>query len=281
MDELWAVVVDYGGHADDSLLDALIDAGAARVVVVDNALAVASSRTEPRGQGVVEFRSYGANLGFGGAVNRVLARRGARWLLIANPDIEIAPSALRTLLATGERWSRAGIVAPRLEDHAGQPQASVRAFPSLALAALHGALGVVWPSNPASRRYRREVPDPPNAYLAPWVSGALMLARWEALSAIGGFDASYFLYLEDVDLAWRLTRAGWEVVVDPTVRVRHVGGATTRSRRVVAALWHARSLVRYGLAQEDTATGAALVLFGVLARWAVVVVASRRSSADG
>lgn len=280
MDELWAVVVDYGGHADDSLLDALIDAGAARVVVVDNAPLVARARSEQRGRGVVEFRSFGANVGFGGAVNRVLARRGARWLLIANPDVHIESSALRALVATGERFERAGVVAPRLEDGSGEPQASVRAFPSLVTAALHGALGVVWPSNPASRRYRRETPDPPHPYRAPWVSGALLLARWAALIDVGGFDASYFLYLEDVDLAWRLSRAGWEVVVDPAVRARHEGGGTTRSRRVRAALWHARSLVRYGLSQEDTTPGAALVVLGVLARW-VLVVASRRSSAHG
>jgi len=266
VDELWAVVVDYGGRASVALLDALLAGGASRVVLVDNALATAREVREERPGGVVWRIGFGANLGYGGALNRVLARAEAHWLLLANPDVVIEPEAMRALAATARAGQRVGLVAPILVDPEGRQHASVRRFPSLGLAVLHGALGLLWPGNPATRRYHLGELGAHRPVEAPWVSGALVLARTEALASIGGFDASYFLYLEDVDLAWRLWRAGWAVVVDPRVRAVHVGAGTTGQRPVRAAWWHARSLVRYGLAQEGTLLGQAAVVGGVAAR---------------
>ena len=50
-----------------------------------------------------------------------------------------------------------------------------------------------------------------------------MLARREALDAVGGFDERFFLYSEEVDLCLRMRRAGWQIVHVPTLTILHHG----------------------------------------------------------
>ena len=85
------------------------------------------------------------------------------------------------------------------------------------------------------------------------MSGACFLVRREAWDAVGGFDPSYFMYMEDVDLCWRLGRAGWGVGYEPAARVLHVQGVSTNRHpyRMLAA--HHRSMWRFAW---RTTTGA-------------------------
>ena len=68
--------------------------------------------------------------------------------------------------------------------------------------------------------------------LAPHATFALMSGnRREAFEAVGGFDESYVMYYEEVDLCYRMRRAGWDTRFIPVATVMHVGGAATRQRR--------------------------------------------------
>jgi N-acetylglucosaminyl-diphospho-decaprenol L-rhamnosyltransferase len=284
--EFWAVVVDYGHTIEEQLVDALIAARAERVVIVDNVPGPPRVVLEERGGALVEWRCEGTNLGYAGAINRVLARTSAPWLLVANPDVLVEPAAVARLLASAQRYaSSAALVAPHLREVTGELADSVREFPSLVTSALHGLLGVLWPSNPASRRYHLAGVRPSVPYEAPWASGAFLLANVAALRALGGLDASFRLYLEDVDLAWRAWRAGRGVVVDPGVEVVHRGGGTTTRVALQASLLHARSLLRYALGQEASLAGALAVVMGVGVRTGIVLMraalgAQRRDAAS-
>jgi N-acetylglucosaminyl-diphospho-decaprenol L-rhamnosyltransferase len=78
-----------------------------------------------------------------------------------------------------------------------------------------------------------------------WVTGACFLVRREAFDAVGGFDDRYFMYVEEVDLCWRLARAGWRTGYESSARVRHLGGVSTAAvpyRMIVA---HHSSLWRF------------------------------------
>ena len=80
----------------------------------------------------------------------------------------------------------------------------------MADAAGHALLALFRPDNRFSRRYRPANPGRrPSG--ADWVSGACFLARRSALEELGGFDESYFMFAEDMDLCWRAHRAGWGV----------------------------------------------------------------------
>jgi GT2 family glycosyltransferase len=81
--------------------------------------------------------------------------------------------------------------------------------------------------------------------LVDWISGACMLARREALAAVGGFDERYFLYWEDADLCRRLRAAGWTARYVPhAVVVHRVGGSSQSVRRLAIRAFH-QSAYRY------------------------------------
>ena len=94
-------------------------------------------------------------------------------------------------------------VGPRIFTEAGDVYPSVRNFPSLTDAAGHALLALFSPENPFTRRYNPGVPEDDAVIGAGWVSGSCFLARRSALEELGGFDESYFMYNEDMDLCWR------------------------------------------------------------------------------
>lgn len=59
-----------------------------------------------------------------------------------------------------------------------------------------------------------------------WATGAAMVIRSELYHAVGGLDADYFAHMEEIDLCWRLKKAGYKIVVQPASVVYHVGGGT-------------------------------------------------------
>jgi N-acetylglucosaminyl-diphospho-decaprenol L-rhamnosyltransferase len=213
------------------------------ILVVDNA-----SRDDSAGVG----RTLGAkvveshrNLGYSRAANRGAAETTAPWLLVANPDTLLAPGSLARLVATAEADPRIACIGPRLRNLDGSDYPTGRRFPSLLVGGLHALLGPVWPDNPATRRYHLTDLDRTRPARVDWVSGACMLLRRSAFDAVGGFDGSYFMYFEDMDLCLRLARAGWKIVLEPRAIVEHVVGGSTRSAPYRKVLDHHRSTLRF------------------------------------
>ncbi len=213
------------------------------LLIVDNA-----SRDDSAGLG----RSLGAkvlesqrNLGYSRAANRGAAGTAAPWLLVANPDTLLAPGSLARLVATAEADPRIACIGPRLLNLDGSDYPTGRRFPSLLIGGLHALLGPVWPGNPATRRYHLTDLDRTRPARVDWVSGACMLLRRSAFDEVGGFDGSYFMYFEDMDLCLRLARAGWKIVLEPRAIVEHVVGGSTRSAPYRKVLDHHRSTLRF------------------------------------
>ena len=117
-------------------------------------------------------------------------------------------------------------------------------MPTLATGIGHALLGSVWPSNPWSTAYRDDA-DMDTERPAGWLSGSCLLVRWEAFEQIGGFDERYFMYLEDVDLGDRFTRAGWDNIFCPTAEITHAKGHSTQAHRGAMLRAHHDSAYRF------------------------------------
>ena len=179
------------------------------MVVVDNG-SVDGSEQVVRAAGA-EWLPTGANLGYGRAANRGAApapARAADYLLVCNPDLELGPGAVDALVSALAADPTLGVVGPGLWNDDGSLYPSARTFPDMVDAVGHGLLGLVAPGNRFTRRYRLLDWDHSRPAQVDWVSGACFLVRREAWDAVGGFDPAYFMYMEDVDLCWRLHRAG-------------------------------------------------------------------------
>jgi N-acetylglucosaminyl-diphospho-decaprenol L-rhamnosyltransferase len=121
----------------------------------------------------------------------------------------------------------------------------VRTFPSFVDAAGHALIGLFKPENRFTRRYKPVTPEGAVVLEAGWVSGSCFLARRGALEELGGFDESYFMYAEDIDLCWRAHRAGWGVGFTGEAAVTHVQGVTTARHPYRMMLAHHRSALQF------------------------------------
>ena len=286
-----AVVNHNGGDLLADCVASLKAEGVEHVIVADNASTDGSCQRliEQDPEMAAAVVETGANLGYGAGANRAAAAMhpAPDALLVCNPDLTVHPGAVKALVAALEADPALGIVGPLVENTDGTTYPSARTFPPLVDAVGHGFLGLIWPRNRFSRRYRRLDADPAEAGPVDWVSGSCFLARWSAWQAVNGFDESYFMYLEDVDLCWRMGRLGWGVAFEPAARVTHVQGTATALHpyRMIAA--HHRSMLRFAV---RTTSGPQRLLLPVMAVGMAVrtVLASiahwregRRSRNDG
>jgi len=248
-------------------LRSLVDEPLAEVWVVDNASTDGSAAMVAQEFPSVRLVASDRNLGFGPAVNLVASKTAAPWLAPANADIELRPGALGALLDAGERRPRAGILAPRLELPSGETQHSVYAFPTIPFTArfnlgFHRRIG--------DRLCLEGFWDPSRERDVDWAIGAFLLVRRAAWDAAGGFDQGQWMYAEDLDLGWRVARAGWSTHYVPSARVlHHASAATTQAWGDERTLRWLRStyawmLRRRGLAR--TRITAAINVAGAYAR---------------
>jgi N-acetylglucosaminyl-diphospho-decaprenol L-rhamnosyltransferase len=272
------VVVNY--NAKDYLVTcvgSLLREGVSPVVVVDNGSGDGSELALLQRYPEARWVPSGANLGYGRAVNIGVAMVGAGRLLVCNADVVVGPGAVTTLAQFLDDRPRVALVGPRIVDVNGELYPSARRFPDLVESFGHGILGQFWPGNPFSRRYRMTEWDHATAREVDWISGACFLARREAWDAVGGFDRDFFMYMEDVDLCWRLGEAGWTVAYEPAAPVVHVQGVSADRHPYRMLFAHHVSLWRFA---RRTTTGwrrwsLALVLPGLVLR--LGLTAARRA----
>jgi N-acetylglucosaminyl-diphospho-decaprenol L-rhamnosyltransferase len=264
--EVSAVVVNY--NARNHLVDcvrSLRAEGVVDVVVADNASVDGSEQALRAADPDAHWHQTGANLGFGTGANRGAARTDPAnpYLLVSNPDVVVEPGALKAMVEALELDARRGIVGPRIEGSDGELYPSARTFPALGDAIGHAFLGLVAPGNRFTRRYRMLDRDHTEPAEVDWVSGSCFLARRAAWDAVGGFDEAYFMYAEDVDLCWRVRRAGWSVAYEPAARVVHVQGASTDRHPYWMILEHHKALLRFAARSTEGWQRALLPLMAV------------------
>ncbi len=274
-----AVVVDYdAGSFLGECVRSLQAEGLEAVVVVENGDPV-RARAELAAAGVpVPVLSCGRNLGYGAGANRGVAATGdTDFVLICNADLRVHPGAVARLVAVLEGAPAWALVGPRLLTPDGDVYPSVRRFPSMIDAAGYAALSVWWPDNPFARRYRPPVPSDDGPSGAEWLSGACLLGRRRALEELGGFDESYFMFAEDMDLCWRARQAGWQVGFQPAAVVTHVEGVSRRLHPYAMLVSHHRSALRFAVRTTTGWRRLALPLAAVVLGSRLLVASAARA----
>ena len=245
-DHLTVVVITYSpGESLGRFLDTLAVATSRPydVVLADNGSTDGAPERAAARPEVTLLRT-GGNVGYGLAANLGAAKASGQWLVVANPDVTWAPGSLDTMLAVAARWPRAGALGPAIHTPGGALYPSARALPSLGRGIGHALAGWWWPSNPWTAAYRQER-GAPREGVAGWLSGSCLLLRRAAFDAVGGFDPSYFMYFEDLDLCERIGLAGWQNVYVPSAVIIHEGAHATRRSRTAMVAAHHRSAYLY------------------------------------
>jgi N-acetylglucosaminyl-diphospho-decaprenol L-rhamnosyltransferase len=249
-DATGAVVVNY--NAGPVLVDCVASlraAGVAEIVVVDNGSLDGSLAALGSGDEDLRIVLAGRNFGYGTAVNRGVPETRAPYVLVVNPDVVVDPDAVDLLATRLDAEPDAAVVGPLIRNPGGSPYPSARAFPSFSVGVGHALVGLFRPENRWTRRYREQsVLDAGEAAATrdvDWVSGSCALVRREAFASVDGFDERYFMYVEDLDLCWRLRRAGWRVLYEPAAAVTHRQGLSTAAHPYRMLVAHHRSALRF------------------------------------
>lgn len=243
-------VVVVSHNTRELLRDCLESARAespAELIVVDTGSEDGSVESVRRDFPEAVLLADGGNPGFGAAANRAVAACSSPFVLLLNADTRVGAGTLQSLARHLRRNPRAAVAGPRLSNLDGSLQVSC--FPFL------GTLQLMLEKTPVARWLAR-IPCLRNRWLlshsghdrsriVPWVLGAAMAIRREAFDAIGGFDPSYFMYSEEIDLCYRFKAAGWQVHFTPAGQVVHVGGASTGQRRPEMAVRRVASSKRF------------------------------------
>jgi GT2 family glycosyltransferase len=208
-----------GGKLIRRTLDALAlqSLAPARVIVVDNASTDGSTESLDRSYESVELIRLEQNAGFAGGNNvGIRAADDCDWIVLLNPDAFPEPPWLETMLRTAERhpeysfFGSSLVLAddPTRLDGTGD----VYHVGGLAFRRDHG--------RPVAKVKRES-----GEIFSPCAAAALY--RRDALLEVGGFDESYFCYLEDLDLAFRLRFRGHRCLYVPEAVCLHMGSALT------------------------------------------------------
>ena len=178
--------------------------------------------------------------------NRGTAATTAPVVAVCNPDLEVRGRERRRVLARFDAEPDLAAVGPALRNPDGSRYPSARAHVSSSStrSATRCSDGS-GPRNPFTRRYRHLDADWTRARDVDWVSGAVLYLRRAAVDSVGGWDERYFMYMEDVDLCWRLRRLGWRVAYEPGAEAVHVQGASTAGRPYRMIVEHHRSVYRF------------------------------------
>jgi GT2 family glycosyltransferase len=226
----WSILI-VNWNTSGSLYDCLLSISrwppdsAYEVIVVDNASSDDSPQIVREQFPSVRLIENQENVGFAAASNQAIRRAQGRYLVLLNSDTEVRPGALDTLVQFMDAHPRAGAAGARLLNPDGslQPSCHPMLTPGREFWSLLFLDRLLRRATYPMHRWDPSIPRQVEA-----IKGACLLLRREALEEVGLLDDSYFMYTEEVDLCYRLHRAGWELWWVPRAEVVHHEAQSTR-----------------------------------------------------
>jgi GT2 family glycosyltransferase len=216
------------------------------LVVVDNASTDGSADAVRARYPEALTIANAENAGFARGCNQGWRASRAPLVLFLNPDAEVTPGAVETLVRLLESRPAVGAAGPRTRGSDGTIQVSTG--PDLApLAEWRQRRLVRGVARRAASALAKAEALHAREHEPAWVSGSCLIARRPALEAVDGFDERFFLYEEDADLCRRLREAGWRVVFTPEAEVRHhLGRSMSKAPGRARLEYHRSHRLYYG-----------------------------------
>ena len=222
---------------------------AAEIMLVDNASSDGSPQKVANATPLVRLIRNQRNLGFSEANNIAIRMSGGKYVLILNDDTEFRPGSLGLLLHVLDADPTIGAVGPKFLNPDGSWQ---RANAPKRLPRLPGIvsellrLDSILEKLPLTRDLLTNRRNAERGGEAEQIDGACLLARREALDAVGLFDEEFYFLFEDSDLCYRLKKAGWRLWYSAEAQIIHHGAASFKKVvRAQRAAMYFEGLIRY------------------------------------
>jgi GT2 family glycosyltransferase len=224
MTKVAIVILNFNGKhfLQQFLSSVLVNSVGAKIIIADNGSTDQSAEFVKETFPEIEVIRLAENKGFCGGYNTVLKQVQASYYVLLNSDVEVTPNWLQPVIGLMDRDPAIAAAQPKILSHRnknkfeyagaagglidmlGYPFCRGRMFDSL---------------EEDSGQYNDTVP-------IFWASGACLFIRADRYQEIGGLDEDFFAHMEEIDLCWRLTRAGHSIFYQGQSTVYHVGGGT-------------------------------------------------------
>lgn len=204
------------------------------------------------------------NKGFSKANNQGVAIAKGEYILFLNPDTVMPEDFLDKLVGYMDKNPDAGAIGPRLMDGKGvfSPDGK-KSFPTLSVAIFKTiGLNKLFPRSALFNRYYAvHIPDDQVAEVEV-LSGCCMLVRRTAMERAGGaFDEDFFMYCEDVDLSYRIQKAGYKNIYYPPATLIHYKGESTKKATLSYVRTFNEALVKFVKKHYTKGNATAFVFF--------------------
>ena len=187
----------------------------------------------------VHYLRLPENYGFAKANNLAARKASAPFLLFLNPDCELLENLLPPLM---EALKSAGVAGPQVLNADGSIQLSFGPFLSILQEARQRFLTRYERSILVQKWLRRKMRSP---FWPDYVSGCAMMIRSELFESMGGFDETFFLYEEDVDLCKRIRNRGLPILYVPAVKIQHARNRSVKQSPELAKAQYRKSQMYY------------------------------------
>lgn len=226
------------------------------VIVIDNASTDGSPQMVSKKFPQVKLIVNKKNLGFGTANNQGAKTAIGKWLFFFNSDAYLIDNSLPKLLERLNKDKKIDVAGPLILNTDRTIQQSVGFFPNLPqvfywMSFLDDLPGgdLLKPYHVDHYRFYKKEQK------VDWVTGAAMIARKDVFKKVNGFDEKFFLYSEDVDLCYKIKRAGFKIIFSPAAIVVHLGRGSHKGQNIGAIVGEYKGVLYFykkykgGLAQ--------------------------------
>jgi GT2 family glycosyltransferase len=170
------------------------------------------------------------NAGFGRANNQGVKVASGEYLLIINPDAIVQEDTVKEMVDFMSTHPDAGAASCKVLNANGTLQKTCRrGFPTpwVAFTKISG-LSALFPKTKTFGRYNLTYLNPGRIHEVDAIGGSFMFIPRRIFTEVGGFDEDYFMYGEDIDLCYKIKKAGYKVYYTPQTTAIHFKGESTR-----------------------------------------------------
>ncbi len=236
--DLSIIIVNYNVKVFlQNLLDSIQKASSGiqtEVIIVDNASDDGSIEFLREKYPQIKLIVNKTNLGFGKANNIGLKEAKGKYILLINPDAIVAEDTFSKMIEFFNQTPDAGLAGCKILNPDGTLQLPCRrSFPGpwTSFTKVTG-LSTLFPKSKIFARYNLTYLDENQTYEVDAISGSFMMMRKEVYDKVGGFDEQFFMYGEDLDLCYRIQKAGHKVYYVHSTQIIHYKGESTKRSNI-------------------------------------------------
>lgn len=218
------VILNYNGEEllRKFLPSVLKFSGDAKIIVADNNSADRSVDILTKEFPQVEVIRISSNLGFCGGYNYALSKIEAKYYVLLNSDVEVTENWIEPVISVFEKNKSVGAVQPKILSYSDKSSFEYAG----AAGGCIDTLGYPFCRGRIFNSLEKDNHQYNDAVHIFWATGACMFVRADLFKKMEGFDEDFFAHMEEIDLCWKLNRAGYSVFYQGTSTVYHVGGGT-------------------------------------------------------